>query len=198
MTVSKCIVFLVFLLSLLSQPADSQEYNFRTLNSADGLAEPYVYSVIQDAHGYLWIGTGEGLSKYNGFLIESFNVSDSLAENFITASVCDDNLIWFGHRNGEISFFDGKKFRPVRYGEKKLTPVSYMAKSPEGHIYLANMNDGIFMIDRDRIIPVAGLPLENAGINCFECIGNNEFESFGNWMLRLIFFCIISSLPARI
>jgi ligand-binding sensor domain-containing protein/serine phosphatase RsbU (regulator of sigma subunit) len=194
MTVSKCIVFLVFLLSLLSQPADSQEYNFRTLNSSDGLAEPYVYSVIQDAHGYLWIGTGEGLSKYNGFLIESFNVSDSLAENFITASVCDDNLIWFGHRNGEISFFDGKKFRPVRYGEKKLTSVSYMAKSPEGHIYLATMNDGIFMIDRDRIIPVAGLPLENAGINCFECIGNNEFlVGTGTGLL----FCKTGDIPEK-
>jgi ligand-binding sensor domain-containing protein len=175
MIFGKSTFMLLFLFSFYVQRADSQEFNFRSLNSSEGLAQPYVYSVIQDSHGYLWIGTGEGVSRYDGFTLKSFTLSDSLAENFITSSVSDGNNLWFGHRNGRISFYDGKKFRQLKYPEKKLSPVTHLAKGPDGQIWMSTLNDGLFRLSNDRIVSVVGKPLENAGISCFEFISNDEF-----------------------
>ena len=174
MTVRRSPGLIVILLLLTRLTANSQEYSFRTLSSSEGLAEPYVYSVVQDPLGYLWIGTGEGLSRYNGFIIESFSVSESLAENFITSSVCDGNFMWFGHRSGKITFYDGKKFSPIEFGQKNLSSVTQLAKSPDGSIWLSTMNEGFFIAGKDRIIAGADHPLENAGINCFEFIDNKD------------------------
>jgi ligand-binding sensor domain-containing protein/serine phosphatase RsbU (regulator of sigma subunit) len=184
MIFGKSTFMLLFLFSFYVQRADSQEYNFRSLNSTEGLAQPYVYSVIQDSHGYLWIGTGEGVSRYDGFTLKSFTVSDSLAENFITSSLSDGNNLWFGHRNGRISFFDGKKFRQLKYQEKKLSPVTHLSKSPDGQIWMSTLN-GLFRLSSNRIVSVVGKPLENAGINCFEFAGNDELlVGTGSGLLR--------------
>jgi ligand-binding sensor domain-containing protein/serine phosphatase RsbU (regulator of sigma subunit) len=181
----KSLCTMLFLLSFCFPRADSQEYNFRNLSSSEGLVQPYVYSVTQDSHGYLWIGTGEGVSRYDGFTIKSFTVSDSLAENFVTSSVSDENYLWFGHRNGRISFYDGKKFRQVIYPGKKLSPVTYLAKSPDGKIWMSTRDDGLFRIDKDRIVPGVGKPLENAGISCFEFAGSDELlVATGSGLLR--------------
>ncbi|MCG8689178.1 MAG: PAS domain S-box protein [Desulfobacterales bacterium] len=41
--------------------------DFEHFSTKDGLANPVVYDVIQDRHGFLWFGTGNGISKFNGY-----------------------------------------------------------------------------------------------------------------------------------
>src|SRR5664280_3451031 len=55
-----CKAILLSFFSVISLYVFSQDYNFRNFNSEDGLAQSYVYSIIQDVHGYLWIGTDNG------------------------------------------------------------------------------------------------------------------------------------------
>jgi ligand-binding sensor domain-containing protein len=104
---------LFFFFSILTSHAFSQDYNFRNFNSEDGLAQSYVYSIIQDVHGYLWVGIGNGVSRYNGFKFENYLNSDSSADNVITCSISDGECLWFGHYNGGLSYFNGKKFHEV-------------------------------------------------------------------------------------
>ena len=98
------------LLAGITIPAISQQYDLREFS--DKLAQPYVYSIIQDNSGYLWIGTGNGLTRYDGFTFRTFTTVDSLAGNFITCSLKDGSDIWFGHMNGKISCYHGKVFHP--------------------------------------------------------------------------------------
>ena len=47
--------------------------NFRHLTvENDGLSESTVYDVFQDSRGYMWISTDNGLNKYDGYSMESY------------------------------------------------------------------------------------------------------------------------------
>lgn len=48
------------------------EQNFKNLNMQDGLAGNSVYSIFKDRDGFIWFGTGDGLSRYDGKNIRSF------------------------------------------------------------------------------------------------------------------------------
>lgn len=46
--------------------------NFKKLNMQDGLADNSVYSIFKDRDGFVWFGTGDGLSRYDGKNIRNF------------------------------------------------------------------------------------------------------------------------------
>ena len=77
------LVFVTILLCLfLSEFAISQEQGyikeirrnilFSTLSLKDGLPQTTVNAVTQDHKGYMWFGTQEGLSRYNGYRFDNF------------------------------------------------------------------------------------------------------------------------------
>ena len=56
---------------------------WRNLSMLDGLPRNSVADVIQDREGYLWIGTGNGLSRYDGERFTTFTTQDGLADNSV-------------------------------------------------------------------------------------------------------------------
>ncbi|MBT7659603.1 MAG: hypothetical protein HN571_04940, partial [Bacteroidetes bacterium] len=51
--------------------------SIRHISSAEGLNNPTVYSIVQDPWGFVWIGTRDGLYKYNEGRAASFSFLDS-------------------------------------------------------------------------------------------------------------------------
>ncbi len=49
----------------------------------DGLPHDFTFQVYQDDQGYLWIGTDDGLAKFNGSTFKVFDRTDGFASNFI-------------------------------------------------------------------------------------------------------------------
>jgi ligand-binding sensor domain-containing protein/serine phosphatase RsbU (regulator of sigma subunit) len=94
----------------------SQKYNFRNFGTDNGLPQSFIYSISQDDDGYLWTGTGNGLSRYDGFHFDNYTINDSLQDNFITCSISYANRMWFGHMNGGITYYNGTKFQKVKTG----------------------------------------------------------------------------------
>jgi ligand-binding sensor domain-containing protein len=145
----KGILLFSFLIQTLH--AFSQDYNFRNFNSADGLADSYVYSINQDSSGYLWAGTGNGLSRYSGFVFENYTTKDSLSGNFISCSISDGEYMWFGHTNGRVSFFDGGKLHSVNMPQPDLSPITHFAKNPDGQIWVSTYSDGLLKLDKKQV-----------------------------------------------
>ena len=77
---------LVMVFITLFACAAAQQNKVMEYGVIDGLPQDYVYSLHQDDAGYLWIGTGDGLARYDGNTFEVFNISDSLCSNFISCS----------------------------------------------------------------------------------------------------------------
>jgi len=140
---------LIFLFFVFSGNAFSQSYNYRNFSTEDGLPQAYIYSLTQDVNGYLWIGTGNGLSRYNGFRFENYTTSDSPADNIITCGISDGESLWFGHNNGRISFFNGKKFSAVNIPDTLVSPITHFTKSPDGNIWAGTYADGLLKLSKD-------------------------------------------------
>ena len=56
----------------------------RQFGPAEGLQQPFIYALQQDAQGYLWLGTAEGLVRYDGSRFVTFTTAEGLAEGFTT------------------------------------------------------------------------------------------------------------------
>ncbi len=162
------IVFMFFAIRV-----NSQDYIFRNFTSEEGLTQPYVYSIVQDSRGYLWLGTGDGLARYNGFKFRQYNTDDSLAFNFITCSFIDGENLWFGHSNGMVSFYDGRIFHKIDLADRKISPVTHIGKSPGGSILISTLADGIFRSDKPIIADESKSDIENQNIYCFDFVNEN-------------------------
>ena len=95
---------------LMAQPAQT---NYRHFDMRHGLAQMKVHCIHEDSRGNLWIGTRNGLSKFNGEKFINYYTEDGLIGNRILLISEDDkgNLI-FVTENG-ISIFDGAKFKNI-------------------------------------------------------------------------------------
>jgi len=165
---------LLLLCTWLTGKAIAQDYNFHNFSSEDGLAQSYVYSIIQDVHGYLWIGTGNGLSRYNGFKFDYFTTSDSLADNFITCGFRDKGYLLFGHMNGKLSKFDGKKFHVVPTPQTNSSPITHFTKSPDGIIWASTYSDGLLKLGNEKTVTEHYLFKDPTTITTFEFLNDNE------------------------
>jgi hypothetical protein len=62
-------------------------FRFENISAANGLSSNAVRAIIQDQSGYLWIGTQDGLNRYDGYQYQIFrhdpSAPDSLQDNFI-------------------------------------------------------------------------------------------------------------------
>ena len=168
----KAILLPLFLLMGLN--IFSQDYNFHNFTSEDGLPQSYAYSIIQDVHGYLWVGTGNGLSRYNGFVFETYPTIDSLANSFITCSISDGEGLWFGHSNGGLSYFNGKKYYPVNIHPPNKSPITHFAKSPEGRIWASTYSDGLLKLSKDTGVVKHYLFKDQTIIISFEFLDESE------------------------
>ena len=54
-----------------------QEIPIKIYSTDNGLVQNEVYSSFQDSQGYIWIGTYEGISKFNGKTFTTFSSHNS-------------------------------------------------------------------------------------------------------------------------
>ncbi|WP_324675956.1 ATP-binding protein [Hymenobacter sp. GOD-10R] len=105
----------VLLLIGLGLPVRGQQHYLKQFGAADGLPQPFIYALLQDRTGYLWIGTGEGLVRYDGTEFVTFTTKDGLAEDFITTLREEPRTgqLWVGHYQGGVSRWNGQRFAAV-------------------------------------------------------------------------------------
>lgn len=104
-------VFLMIFLNNIKLSAKEIEPTY--LSVSEGLASPTVNAVIQDSYGIIWIGTTNGLQKYDGYKFQTFKnlpgKPTSLQHNLIWSLLEDDNHdIWIGNGKG-VSKYDRQK-----------------------------------------------------------------------------------------
>src|SRR5215472_8047535 len=56
----------------------------RTYTTADGLARNRVRCIVQDKRGFLWVGTAEGLSRFDGYRFTNYRIKEGLPGNRVT------------------------------------------------------------------------------------------------------------------
>ena len=139
----------LFLLILIGTPCPGQMIKVVQVGTGDDLPQPYVYSLNQDKDGFLWIGTGAGLVRYDGLDFKLYTTADSLCDDFITCSCEGPGGLWFGHMNGGITYFDGSEFYPVVQPADAFGPVSDIS-CIDRTIWATTQSGGIWRIGSDH------------------------------------------------
>jgi len=154
----------------------SQNYHVYNFNNEEYLPQPYIYTINQDNLGYLWIGTGNGLVKYNGYTFKTYTTSDSLADNFITCSFKTKNGIWFGHMNGDLTYYNEKIFKPVNIDTDNKTMITDIEKDWNDNIIISNYANGLRMLKSDKSIKKITIQDTSlSSISAFKIINKTQF-----------------------
>ena len=138
----------VLALGLGLQPlALAQRYTFQAYDK--GLGNPNVTCMLQDRTGYLWIGTQNGLFRYDGVGFQEFGRQDGLGGTFITALRLDqDGRFWVGTTEGLYHLNSRHRFEAIQYRGQSLEvrEGSALSALPDGGL-LAATQQGLLQIE---------------------------------------------------
>lgn len=143
--------YILILFLLLSQFSKADfNHTFRTAFSTNGLSQSSVLSIVQDDKGFLWIGTKDGLNRYDGyeFVVYKYNTSDknTISNNEISSlAVQDDKYLWIGTRSGGINRFELSTGKIERYSNLTYDDlIRGIYYSPNGKLW-AGTSEGLFL-----------------------------------------------------
>lgn len=111
------LLFIVF--SGVALCSSTNDFNISLFNVDNGLPQSSITCIIQDSYGFLWLGTQDGLARYDGYEFHSYRNnpldSNSLSYNFIN-SICEDRSgnLWVATIFG-LSMLDRKTDKFINY-----------------------------------------------------------------------------------
>src|SRR6476660_3826178 len=94
-------IVLSFLLAAASPCLFAQRYGFQYYGKEQGLTNLTAGSILQDRTGYLWVGTQNGLFRYDGYQFLRFGMEDGLPSSSVE-SLHEDRAgtLWIGTTSG--------------------------------------------------------------------------------------------------
>ncbi|HSK77130.1 MAG TPA: two-component regulator propeller domain-containing protein [Thermoanaerobaculia bacterium] len=119
----------------LPSAAMAQSRIVRSFSMEDGLANPYVSSIFEDRDGFLWIGTDDGVSRFDGVAFTNFDHQQGVPSGRIHAfHQAPDGTLYVGGGNG-AAVFDGERFIPVGLEGRIADRVVSIAGLPDGTVF---------------------------------------------------------------
>ncbi len=168
--INRLLVFCIWGLLALPLSITGQEtFNFTNLNQQNGLASDAILSILQDDQGFIWIGTENGLTRFDGqnFLRFGFDPEDneSLTGNSIYAIFEDGRQrLWVGTLNGlNLMIKSSGKFKRIpvldQEGEEIIVRVNEIYEDHQNNIWITTDNNGLFKLrDAQAIDHILAVP----------------------------------------
>ncbi|WP_420582293.1 two-component regulator propeller domain-containing protein [Reichenbachiella sp.] len=121
-------VFNLLVFASLASTAQKPVLEFTKITTANGLSQSTVITMAQDHQGMIWIGTRDGLNRYDGqqFIIYRNEAEDSSSisnNDILDIEVDAKGNLWIGTYSG-LNFFDVKSEKFEQYLEDADNPNS--------------------------------------------------------------------------
>jgi ligand-binding sensor domain-containing protein len=131
----KKILLLLVIIYFFYTPAYSQstDIKFEHITVEQGLSNNKIRCTIQDKYGFIWIGTYEGLNRFDGYEFKIFRNdpedSTSLSSNWIT-DLFEDSAgdLWISTMGGGLNKFDREKERFIRVSHNVYNRLMWQGK----------------------------------------------------------------------
>lgn len=158
-------------------PDHSDEYVFKHLTLADGLSQSSIFCIQQDRTGYIWIGTNDGLNRFDGYHFKIFktNAKDSttISDPATTALYEDrDGYLWIGTKRGILDKYDNttgvfthyevnsdirnsallsypEPNFPIIFARNQSWTITSIAEDAEGRLWIGTWGAGLILFDKE-------------------------------------------------
>lgn len=150
-----CLVFSGFLFAG-GESVPTSRYCITEWNIQDGLPQNTVNALCQTPDGYLWVGTQEGLGRFDGVRFEVFNRgnTNALPSTSILSLLADgDRTLWIGTVNGLCRMRENRVKR-ITGGETGF--VNCLARGADGTIWVGSDANGLKRVQGDILLRATG------------------------------------------
>jgi len=133
---------------------------FRNYGVDEGLSQSTALQIVQDKTGFLWIGTQDGLDRFDGYGFRVYKHvrgdAHSLSDNHIGALAADhDGSLWIGTQAGGLNHYDPKLDRfdsytadPAHTGTLANNFVTALMLDRRGWLWVASAGGKLQWFDR--------------------------------------------------
>lgn len=118
--------FALFLTALFSANAGN-DLLFKHLTEMNGLMHNNVSAIVQDASGFIWIGTQQGLNRFDGYKVDAYqNKEDQFSADYtnrIRKLAIKDHYLWVANHKG-LACFDIRRTKYIDFNEETHNSLS--------------------------------------------------------------------------
>jgi len=92
------------------------QYNCQVWRRSSGLPANAVFAITQTSDGHLWLGTSQGLVRFDGIAFRTVTAPEVEGRIFVTLAPRSAGGLWYGLERGGVGYFDRGKFHPLPAG----------------------------------------------------------------------------------
>ena len=150
-------LFTIFFSIVVFAQENDINYVVDHITTKRGLSHNYVSSILSDDLNMKWIGTENGITKFNGYDFEYIKPSEEFKdlynENIEVLFMDDEFNLWIGTKSGGLSYLDIKNNHIKNFnflidladeGDLRITALS---QDHAGNIWIGTWRNGVFVID---------------------------------------------------
>jgi len=177
-----CTLLFAFSTNVTAQNAP--ELKFRHITVENGLSCNNVTSLIQDKYGFIWIGTDNGLNRYDGHNIKfprghrtgvSVHSLHECGDSIMIG--CNVGLLYYCQRTDSVYAIDAK----THMGNSISSTVTGIQHDYKGGIWVSTVEQGIFYLSRSGELKNYPMPNHEYRVADILVTKDNEVYAFSNW-----------------
>jgi ligand-binding sensor domain-containing protein/two-component sensor histidine kinase len=146
----------------------SQRYSFISFGTGEGLPQSQVSAITQDKKGHLWVGTFNGLAKFNGTKFDNFTTADGLLSNRTTGLFFVGDTLFVGHDSG-VSFRCKRNTFCTYLFNENIDPANVTGVIRyQNNIIVSTNGSGLLILKQNQLIPIENAPSRIRGMVAFK------------------------------
>jgi len=109
--------------------------------------------MIQDNQGVVWLGTEEGLFRYDGIGYKRYVLQDSTQWHVSALGYRESSGLWVGMASGEIYFVNARDEVVPWLPEEGLPnqSITGILEDSTGRLWFSTYGEGVYVYDKDRL-----------------------------------------------
>jgi len=167
-----CLLWAVAAVAATNPPAVWERLVIRAWGTGAGLPQNTVNTIAQTPDGYLWLGTRDGLARFDGVRFTAFGLSDGLQSVEIQTLYVDRRgTLWIGTSGGGLSRLVEGRIENLTLPHQLAVPdsVTALAEDAAGRLWIGTVA-GLSLWQDDRFVELPQLAiLERASIRALRC-----------------------------